>query len=326
MRGIRVCFAAHGVPEQVAACEEFTIDDAPDPGQVLVKMLASPVNPADINFIEGVYGIKPALPAIGGLEGCGEVLAIGEGVGDIQPGAMVMRLRGYGSWASLQMVPADDLLVLPSGLDPLQAAMLKVNPMTAWLLITGGGKPAPGSWLAQNAANSGVGQCVIQLAKALGLHTLNLVRRPEAMPPLLDLGADRVLLDEPGWVENVPARPLLALNAVGGDSATRLMDALAEKGRLVTYGAMSKQGVKVPNKFLLFKGIELHGFWLTRWLREAPAEEISAAYRQLAGWMAEGKLKMAIEATYPLDRAKDAIARAREEKRGGKILFLSDSV
>ena len=326
MRGHRIRFADHGVPEQAAACEEFEIEAAPGSGQVLVKMLASPVNPADINFIEGVYGIKPALPATGGLEGCGEVLAIGEGVANIRPGAMVMRLRGYGSWATLQMVPADDLLVLPPGLDPLQAAMLKVNPMTAWLMIQSGGTPAPGSWLAQNAANSGVGQCVIQLAGALGLHTLNLVRRPEAIQPLLELGADSVLLDEPGWVDNAPARPPLALNAVGGDSATRLMDALAEKGRLVTYGAMSKQGVKVPNKFLLFKGIELHGFWLTRWLRETPPEEIAAAYHRLAGWMAEGKLKMAVEATYPLERAKEAIARARAEKRAGKILFTTDSV
>lgn len=324
MRGKRIRFCVHGVPEQVADCEEFEIGAVPGPGEVLLKLLASPVNPADINFIEGVYGIKPALPATGGLEGCGEVLAIGEDVEGIAPGAMVMRLRGYGSWASQQIVPATDLLVLPPGLAPLQAAMLKVNPMTAWLLITGGGMPAPGSWLAQNAANSGVGQCVIQFAKALGLHTVNLVRRPEAIQPLLDLGADSVLLDEPGWVENAPARPSLALNAVGGDSATRLMDVLAEKGRLVTYGAMSKQGVKVPNKFLLFKGIGLHGFWLTRWLREAPADAIAEAYRQLAGWMAEGKLQMAVEATFTLDRAKEALVRAREERRGGKILFTGE--
>lgn len=324
MRGQRVNFAAYGVPEQVAACEEFDIEAAPGPRQVLVKLLASPINPADINLIEGVYGIKPELPATGGLEGCGEVIATGQGVDHIDPGTMVMRLRGYGSWASHHLIPADDLLVLPPGIDPLQAAMLKVNPMTAWLLITGGGEPGPGTWLAQNAANSGVGQCVIQLAKAIGLHTLNLVRRPEAIPPLLDLGADAVLLDEPAWVEHAPARPSLALNAVGGDSATRLMDALAERGRLVTYGAMSKQGVKVPNKFLIFKGIELHGFWLTRWLREAPAEEIAAAYHRLASWMAEGKLKMAVEAVYPLARAREAIARARREKRDGKILLVGE--
>lgn len=324
MLGKRIRFAVHGVPEEVAACEEFECAEGPGPGEVLVRMLAAPVNPADINFIEGVYGIKPTLPATGGLEGCGEVVAVGDGVTGMEAGTMVMRLRGYGSWSSLQMVSATDLLQLPAGMDPLQAAMLKVNPMTAWLMITGGGEPHPGSWLAQNAANSGVGQCVIQLARVLGLHTINLVRRPEAMPGLLALGADGVFLDEPGWVEKAPARPALALNAVGGDSATRLMDVLAEKGRLVTYGAMSKQGVKVPNKFLLFKGIELHGFWLTRWLREAPVDEIARAYGRLAGWMAEGTLKMAVEATYPLEQAKEAIARAREEKRGGKILFTAD--
>lgn len=320
MQAQRVVFSNFGRPEEVVAVEQVELP-APGPGQVMVRMLAAPINPADVNFIEGVYGIKPELPSAAGLEGCGEVLACGPGVESPCVGDKVIFLRERGTWASHVVCAADGVLVVPAGIDPVQAAMLKVNPLTALRMLVEAGEPAPGSWVAQNAANSGVGQCVIQVAKALGLHTINLVRRPDAKDGLAALGADCLLLDEPGVVEHAPAKPMLALNAVGGDSAVRLMDLLCEKGRLVTYGAMSKQGVKVPNKFLLFKGISLHGFWLTRWLREAPRAEIEAAYARLAGWMVAGQLSMKVEKIYPLGQVAEALRHAQRDQRNGKILL-----
>ena len=321
MQGERVVFAGFGVPEDVVTVESFEVGQ-PGPGQVLLKMESAPINPADLNFIEGVYGLKPSLPSVAGLEGCGSVLATGDGVTGLGTGDRVMLLRGYGSWSTHLVCPAADVLAIPAAIPAAQACMLKVNPMTAFRMLTEGPTPpAQGQWIAQNAANSGVGQCVVQIARALGLHTINLVRREDAIAPLLALGADAVLLDEPGWVEKSPGRPGLALNAVGGDSATRLMDVLAESGRMTTYGAMSRQGVKVPNKFLLFKGISLHGFWLTRWLREAPAAEIAAAYQQLGALMAGGNLAIAVEQSYPLAHAADAIRHAKQDQRQGKILL-----
>lgn len=321
MQGERIVFAGFGIPEDVVNVESFEVGQ-PAPGQVLVRMEAAPINPADLNFIEGVYGLKPRLPAVAGLEGCGTVLAVGDGVHAPLVGGRVMLVRGHGSWSSHLICPADDVLAIPAGIPAAQACMLKVNPMTAFRMLTeGANPPAGGDWVAQNAANSGVGQCVVQIARALGLHTINLVRREDAIAPVQALGGDCVLLDEPGLVEKCPDRPALAMNAVGGDSATRLMDLLAEGGRMTTYGAMSRQGVKVPNKFLLFKGISLHGFWLTRWLREAPATEIAAAYQQLATLMGDGKLAIAVEQTYPLAQAAAAIRHAKQDQRQGKILL-----
>ena len=321
MNGQRVVFANFGHPEDVVAVETWDVPN-PGPGQVLVKMLAAPINPADINYIEGVYGIKPALPAVAGLEGCGEVMACGADVTVPALGDKVIFIRDRGTWSSHVLCAADAVLVVPAAIDPLQAAMLKVNPLTALRMLEENGNLASGTWVAQNAANSSVGQCVVQIARALGLHTINLVRRPELVDELLSLGADCVLLDEPGLVEKSPAKPVLAFNAVGGDSAVRLMDLLAEKGRLLTYGAMSKQGVKVPNKFLLFKGLSLHGFWLTRWLRETSHAEIATAYQRLADWMLAGQLSMRVAATYPLAQAAEAARHAQQDKRGGKILLI----
>ena len=91
-------------------------------------------------------------------------------------------------------------------------------------------------------------------------------------------------------------------------------DLLGEGGKLITYGAMSRQALKVPNKFLLFKGIELHGLWVTRWLRAAGREQVREAYGFLASLMAAGRLRMAVEATYPLAQAAEAITHARTDR------------
>lgn len=299
----------------------------PQEGQVLVKMLAAPINPADINFIQGVYGIKPTLPhSKAGLEGCGVVIESKSA--DFQEGDQVIMLRGVGSWSTYQTIDADQLLKLPCDVDADQAAMLKVNPLTALRMLEGYVQLKPGDWIVQNASNSGVGRCIIQIAKLMGVKTINFVRRPDDLrEELTALGADIVVGEnEPDVVKNTlaqldGARPVLASNAVGGESALRLMDMLAPGGKMVTFGAMSKQSIKVPNGFLIFKGISLEGLWVTQWLKTSSKEEISAAYSKLAHWMSEGKLTQAIDSTYGLDQIKEAVTKAQEEFRNGKILL-----
>ncbi|MGB2403132.1 MAG: MDR family NADPH-dependent oxidoreductase, partial [Akkermansiaceae bacterium] len=203
---------------------------------------------------------------------------------------------------------------------------LKVNPLTAWCMLTQFIDLPKGSWVIQNAANSGVGSCVIQIAKLLGLRTINLVRREELIQPLIDLGADHVLLDDASALDQIrtltdDSPPALALNAVGGDSALRLMDTLADKGIHVTYGAMSRRSLKVPNKFLIFKRIQLHGFWVTEWIKENDPCLVANTYQQLARWLTEGKLAQPIDSIYPLAEISTALGRAMEDQRNGKVLL-----
>jgi trans-2-enoyl-CoA reductase len=321
----RAIFDEFGQPADVVRVEECPA--APlGAGDVRVRMLATPVNPADLNFIQGVYGIKPELPAIPGGEGCGEVVessAPGFSAGD-----RVIFLGRGPCWQSEVVAPARALFKLPVALDPLQAAMLKVNPPTAWRLLTGFATLSAGSWIVQNAANSGVGRCVIQLAREMGVRTINLVRRPELAAELIALGADVVLADAPDMLDAAMevtggVRPVLAFNAVGGESALRQLNLLADAGQQITYGAMSRRPVTVPNSLIIFKQLSLHGLWISHWLESAPRDELDATFSDLAGLIHSGALVQAVDSTFPLADVRAACQRAQQDSRNGKVLIES---
>ena len=204
--------------------------------------------------------------------------------------------------------------------------MLRINPVTAWRLLKAYVQLPPGSWVVQNAANSGVGRCVIQLAKKLGLRTVNFVRRPELIAELKALGADEVLLDDEDGLQQAKqltadAPPQLAGNAVGGDSALRLMDLLGHGGTHITYGAMSMRSLKVPNKFIIFKELALRGLWVSKFLEHASQAELQATLKPLAEMIQQGELLTAVDAVHPIQDFAQAIARAQADKRGGKVLL-----
>jgi NADPH:quinone reductase-like Zn-dependent oxidoreductase len=224
------------------------------------------------------------------------------------------------------VVPAESLVALPEGLDPLQTAMLGVNPATAWRMIHDFAKLQPGDWIVQNAANSGVGRSVIQLAKALGLRTLNVVRRAELIHELRVSGADVVVTEDTDLKTETltlcgGVLPKLGLNAVGGASALNLANALCAGSPLVTYGAMGRQPLKIPNGLLIFKNISFQGFWLRRWKESAPHAEVRATYEKLADFLAAGVLHTPVHKVFPLDQVLEAIAEATQEKRSGKVLL-----
>lgn len=287
-------------------------------------MTAAPLNPADLNTVEGTYGVKPPLPATPGIEGCGVVETSGSS--DYSPGDQVIFLKRSATWASHTLVPADTLFKLPTGIDPIQSAMLKVNPATAWRLLTGFGHLEHGEWIVQNAGNSAVCRCVIQLAPSLGVKTLSFVRRPELIQELKDLGADAVFVDdEEGRAAAKDllggANASLAFNAVGGDSALGLLKLLKEGGTHITYGAMGRRPVTVPNGPLIFRDIIVRGLWITRWLENAPAEEVRETYAALAAKVAEGKVHQKVDSLYDLNDFQKALARLAENGRDGKVLF-----
>ncbi len=321
--GKSLIFHQTGKPAEVLRTAAFTPRD-PAPGEVLVRISAAPVNPADLNMIEGTYGVKPELPAVPGVEGCGVVVQ--SAAPDFSPGEQVIFLRRADTWSTHTTVPADALFKLPPDIDPIQAAMLKVNPATAWRLLHGFETLRRGDWIVQNLGNSAVGRCVIQLARDFGIRTISLVRRADVAAELQELGADHVFTDDDDGLSAAKsvlggAHAALGFNAVGGESALRLMKLLRAGGTHITYGAMGRKPLTIPNGLLIFQDLRVCGLWVTRWVENAPAEEIRSVYQNLAARVAGGRLVQPVDGTFPLDQFAAALARLDAPERAGKVLF-----
>jgi mitochondrial enoyl-[acyl-carrier protein] reductase / trans-2-enoyl-CoA reductase len=318
-------YETHGNPAEVLRVAEFPLG-APQPDEVVVKMKAAPINPADLNSIEGKYAIKAPLPATPGMEGSGVVAETGSAVRNLPIGTQVILPHSFGTWRAVAVIAASKLVAVPAEIEPIQAAMLKVNPITAWRMLHDFVSLRPGDWLIQNAANSGAGQCAIQIARELALKTVNVVRRPELVDELRSLGGDVVLVDGPNLRDEVAAAtgkaPIrLALNAVGGENALRVAKCLASEGTMVTYGAMSLEPLCVPNGMFIFKNLRFTGFWVNKWYDGATPEQRAETFAPLFDMAKRGLLRTKVEKTYPLSEAHAAIAHASQNKRRGKIVF-----
>lgn len=323
MKSRRLTFESHGKPAEVLRHEIF---DTPAlaKGEVLLAIHASPINPADLNFIEGTYGLKPKLPAHAGMECAATVIESRSE--KFSPGDEVFPIERIGAWTTHTVTSGEKLIRLPAGIDPLQASMLKVNPATAWLLLHHFENLRVGDWVALNAANSGVGQCVIQLAAAMGIRSLCFVRKADLAPELLALGAEAVFEDSLEGFEAAREKlgrekAKMAFNAVGGDSALRLMKLLSPGGTHITYGAMARKPLTIPNGLLIFADLRFRGLWVTKWMEESPLNEIEAAYAGLASRLLEGTLRQEVDSLFPLDQYQAALTRLEATDRRGKVLF-----
>ncbi|MED6246282.1 hypothetical protein ATANTOWER_015406 [Ataeniobius toweri] len=295
-------YRKHGDPSRVVELEDAPV---PQTGakEVLVKLLASPINPSDVNMIQGTYAILPDLPAVGGNEGVAQVIEVGSQVKSLKAGDWVIpRDAGLGTWRTEAVLAEDDVFSVPNSIPLLSAATLGVNPCTAFRMLSDFEDLRPGDSVIQNAANSGVGQAVIQIAAARGINTINIIRDRPDFTQLSDrlkaIGASHVIREEslrrPEMKElfKTCSKPKLALNGVGGKSATELLRHLQVGGSMVTYGGMSKQPVTVPVSALIFKDVKVCGFWVTQWKRDHSHDErvFRGMLDELCSLIQQGKL------------------------------------
>ncbi|CAA7267387.1 unnamed protein product [Cyclocybe aegerita] len=319
--GRAVVYAQNGDPAKVLSVLTYPPLPTPPPNSVNIKFLLSPINPADVNVIEGVYPTKPtktdALTAygkggeeqpvfVGGNEGVARVSAVGEGVKDLKEGDWVVMIKQQaGTWATDRNVSVVDVAKVPDAhlLNEAQAATITVNPPTAYNMLNDFIGLKPGDWVIQNGANSAVGQAVIQIAAAQGLKTINLIRdRPnleELKKKLESLGATQVLTYDQladksvrekvkEWTGGKPIR--LGLNCVGGPETTAMARLLGNGAHLVSYGGMAKQPLAIPTSLFIFKNLTCHGFWQSRWYSQKPLEEREKLMQALVDLMKENKL------------------------------------
>lgn len=296
----------------------------PGPGEVQVDVLSAPIHNADVLQIMGRYGSTPQLPATPGGEGVGRVVAVGEGVAHLAVGTTVFIAAGS-TWAQQVTGPASAFIPLPDG-DLDQLAMLVSSPATAHLLLQDHVELAEGDWVLQTAANSAVGSAVVQLAKARGLRTVNLVRREEVVDELEALGADVVLVgadDLPRRIAEATggADIQLALDAIGGPLVPALVQALGTGGTLVSYSQVVQEPSALAMGDLIFKQLTLKGFWLARWFQKASDADKQALFATLVPMVASGQLTLAVDSTYPLDQLTEAVQHAMAGRRTGKVML-----
>lgn len=320
----QIQFTAFGSPKDVTVCVDVDDVGPPGNGEVVVDIDAFPINPADLLTISGGYAIKPDLPATLGAEGTGRISEIGAGVADLNVGDRVIML-GRNNWCQRRLASAETVVKIPGGADVLQLAMLKVNPATAFMMQRNYVALKAGDWLIQDAANSGVGTSLIKLAKADGLRTVNVVRRPELIDKLKALGADVVLVDGDDLADRVEAAtngaPIkLAIDAVGGSQITRLADCLTEEATVVNYGLLSGEPCEIRGDQTIFKGITLTGFWLQKTLTSMTYPDLRTLYQDLGAKVLSGQLQVEIEEVYPIEQIKEAVDHAGRGRRDGKIL------
>ncbi len=323
MKAVR--FAAFGTPHRVAECVEVPEPGAPADGEVALEMEACPINPVDLLTIAGEYAVRPSLPAVAGSEGVGRVLEVGPGVHHLAVGDRVVPL-GRETWVQRRVVKAREVIKAPADADVLQLAMIKINPATAQLMLERYVELASGEWVIQDAANSAVGQHVVRLAQARGIHTVNIVRRDGLSESLRRIGADAVVVDGDDLPERVReqtggAAIRLAIDAVAGEICMRLGDCLADGGIVVNYGLLSGRPCMLRPDQTVFRGITLTGFWLVKALGQMQAAAIADLYGGLVRRVTEGRLRVEVEATYPIEAIADALEHAARSERGGKILI-----
>jgi len=322
--GSALSFQSFGDPKKVLAIQNVDVG-APGANQARIKVVASPINPADLNIVQGTYGALPSLPAVGGMEGAGVVEEVGSGVKSLKVGDLVATSRSTGLWQSHAIVDEASTTALPAAIDPVLASVLSVNPCTAVRLLEDFAQLKAGDVVVQNGANSMVGQSVIQLAKKRGIRTVNIIRdRPQdgvVIEMLKNQGGDVVVTESfartPEFqqvISDLPA-PALGLNATGGRSATDVARLLGEGASFVTYGGMSHRPVQLPTSLLIFRGIKCQGFWLDKWIREN-----GDAHKKLVGELANmvvgGELSLRVLAHNIKDfSAAIDDSKAREDSR-----------
>ncbi|KAF2115681.1 enoyl-acyl-carrier-proteinreductase 1 mitochondrial precursor [Lophiotrema nucula] len=355
-------FPSYGEPPSVLSLHTHSI--SPPHGDLLtLRFLASPINPADINQIQGVYLSKPTWTtslgtkdeiAVAGNEGVAEVIALGEGAkkdGWKRGDWCLMKGPGFGTWRTHASASTDQIVKLEEGvregITAIQAGTVSINPCTAYRMLKDFVELKEGEWFVQNGANSGVGRAAIQLGKAWGLKSINIIRAREndkekedaLKQSLYDVGADVVITDaelqsqgikdmSKEWTNGGREKIRLALNCVNGKAATAMAKLLSSGGaHFVTYGAMSKQPLTIPASMLIFKDIHFDGFWVSKWAERNP-EEKKTTVEDVLNMIRKGQFK-----DVPVDEIKwewetkgdELIAKVKDTLEGyreGKGVFV----
>ncbi|MFG1805483.1 NAD(P)H-quinone oxidoreductase [Streptomyces sp. NPDC049040] len=307
--------------------EALVLADVPDPvpgtGEVLVEVVASAVNRADILQRQGFYDPPPGASPYPGLECSGRIAAIGPGVTGWSVGDEVCALLAGGGYAERVAVPVGQLLPVPEGIDLLTAAALPEVTATVWSNVFQIAHLRPGETLLVHGGSSGIGSMAIQLGKAVGAKVVTTAGSARKLAVCRDLGAD-VLVNyrDQDFVEELGGHGAdVILDVVGAAYLGRNIDALAVNGRLIVIGMQGGAKGELNLGKLLVKRAAV----IATSLRARPVEEktaIVAAVREHVWPLIEaGAVRPVVDRAFPLASADDAHRLMESSEHIGKILL-----
>lgn len=282
-------------------------------------MIRAPINPADLLAIEGRYAFSLGGEEPLGAEGVGVVEAIGPQAERVCEGDLVLPLL-RGNWCRYRVLSEEALVVVPKGIDPEQAAMLRINPLTALLLLEACGAGA-GDTIVQNAAGSAVALWVRFFAARRGIAVIDVVRRPDSDQPL-------AIVDGPDLETQVVAtnfgKPVqAALDCVAGEATGRLAACLAPGAPLVVFGHLSGSPISVRSLLMTSRGLSITGFSLRPAEAALGPTVVQSAFQQMFALLGERAPTIPVRGTYPLSQIQAALAAAREPGGGRTLLDLT---
>jgi NADPH:quinone reductase-like Zn-dependent oxidoreductase len=304
----------------------------PGPGQVLVQIETAPCNPSDLIFMQGLYGVVKALPAVPGWEGSGTVVASGGGIiANWLKGKRVAcggQAESDGTWAEYYLADVKNCVPLRNNISFEQGASLIVNPLTAWALIEEAQKGRHGG-IVQTAAASQLGRMILRLADEAGIPLINIVRRKEQEEILKSLGAEIVLnaasKDFAAQLQNECHRlnTTICFDAVAGEMTGIVLNAMPKSSKVIVYGVLSHSPAGgIDGRELIFGQKRVYGFWLTSWIRNAGIFKIYKAFGQIQKRIAAGSLATQVRQYLKLEEVPGGLIKYQRQMTSGKILIV----
>jgi NADPH:quinone reductase-like Zn-dependent oxidoreductase len=300
----------------------------PGPGEVLVQMEYTPINPSDLSFLQGTYAEKPSYPVIPGIEGSGIVVATGSGIlPKLRMGKRVSctSTKGNGgAWAEYMLTSA--MHVIPIGkLDFEQAAMLIVNPLTALSFIDIA-KANKHKAIVNNAAAGALGKMINRLAQTAGIPCINIVRNKEQFDTLKSEGVEYILLNsDEGFILNyqelsTKLSASLILDPVGGNLSGELLRHAPKNSILMLYANLSESPISIDSRVLVQEDKQIQGFYLANYNSKKnllKALSDTKRVQKLIG----NELKTDIQKKFPLENINEALELYKKQMSIGKVLL-----
>jgi NADPH:quinone reductase-like Zn-dependent oxidoreductase len=317
-----VIFEQVGKPLEVLKLVESP-DPEPKVNEVLIQITARNINPSDIMFIQGLYGIQPQLPSSAGFEACGVTITSGA---KLPKGTRVI-FSTAGTWKELISLPESSLIPIPDGMPDEVACQAIVNPMTAYLMLEKSGLKH-GDWLLITAGASAFGKFAIQMAKEKGIKVACTVRHDSQKVFLEKLGADLVVNTEKEKLQKVvPAKTEggvhVVFDAVGGVLGAKALATLRKDGLMMVFGSLSLENIPLNSGLMIFKSLRIEGFWLTSLMQEMEPTKRINAFKNVFQFLMDKTSQIDVAEKYPLEEFAEAIKAYEKAGRNGKILLIS---